>query len=384
MRTIVHPFFTEFRTETRAMREALAATESGRFDRVVFLAYGEGDFVAREELAPNVEVRRFALKAIKGPRIVQRALQFFFWTRAVREASGDLSPALVHAHSLASLPASVALARRAGVPLVYDAHELETERNVWPAPVKAVAKLVERALMPRVDAVLSVAGRIVDHYRDAYPSTTRRYLLVRNFPMRRWRPGARPSPMREVLAIPEGDIIFLYLGAQGPNRGVETVLEVFSSAPPGRHAVFMGRGPLEGVIRDAAARTPAIHLLPPVRGEDVLTWAAGADAGLALFQGDALSHYYALPNKVLEATSAGLPVIASDFPEMRDFLTEHGAGWFIEPTAAGLSGLLDELGDADIRGRRLTSVDNVPCWETESQQLIALYDELLAAPRTGP
>ncbi|WP_332653873.1 glycosyltransferase [Brevundimonas sp.] len=378
MPTIVHPFFTEFRTETRAMREALAATESGRFDRVVFLAYGEGDFVRQETLAPGVEVRRIALKTVKGPRIFQRAVQFLFWTRAVGRSSSDLSPALVHAHSLASLPASVSLANRARVPLVYDAHELETERNVWPWPVRMIAKRVEAALMPSVDAVLSVAGRIVDHYRQSYPSSTRRYLLVRNFPMRRWRPVDRPSPMRAALGIPEDDVVFLYLGAQGPNRGVETILEVFQSAPPGRHAVFMGRGPLEGLIREAAAKSPSIHLLPPVKGEDVLTWAAGADVGLALFQGDALSHYYALPNKVLEATSAGLPVITSDFPEMRDFLTEHGAGWFVQPTASSLEELLEGLSDDDIRSRRLKSVDSVPCWETESQQLIALYDELLA------
>lgn len=378
MPTIVHPFFTEFRTETRAMREALAATESGRFDRVVFLAYGEGDFERQETLAPGVEVRRLPLKPFRGPRIVKRAIQFLFWTREVGRSSGDLSPALVHAHSLASLPASVSLSRRAGVPLVYDAHELETERNIWPWPVRMVAKSVEAALMPSVDAVLSVAGRIVDHYRRTYPSRTRRYLLVRNFPMRRWRPAGRPSLLRTALGIPGNDVVFLYLGAQGPNRGVETILEVFQSAPPGRHAVFMGRGPLEGLIREAAAKSPAIHLLPPVKGEDVLTWAAGADVGLALFQGDALSHYYALPNKVLEATSAGLPVIASDFPEMRDFLTEHGAGWFVQPTARSLEALLEGLSDDDIRARRLKSVDSVPCWETESQQLIALYDELLA------
>ena len=74
-----------------------------------------------------------------------------------------------------------------------------------------------------------------------------------------------------------------------------------------------------------------VVLAPPVPTGEVVRWAAGADVGLALIQNVSLSYFLSLPNKLFEYVAAGLPVVASDFPDLRRVVEERGLGTVCRP-----------------------------------------------------
>jgi glycosyltransferase involved in cell wall biosynthesis len=74
-----------------------------------------------------------------------------------------------------------------------------------------------------------------------------------------------------------------------------------------------------------------IVFLPPVPSEELPEITVDADMGFILFRNTCLNHYYSLPNKLYEYMMAGVPVISSDFPELRQVISRTGCGITVDP-----------------------------------------------------
>jgi len=110
---------------------------------------------------------------------------------------------------------------------------------------------------------------------------------------------------------------------------------------------------------------------------------ATARVGLVLFLPEP-NHIEAMPNKLFEYMSAGLPVIASDFPLWREIVDSVGCGLLANPEDPGdiaraVDWLLahpEQAEEMGVRGRRAVEVQYN--WATESHKLVDLYRRLLA------
>ncbi|MCB4236119.1 hypothetical protein LDL59_16630 [Kaistella anthropi] len=51
-----------------------------------------------------------------------------------------------------------------------------------------------------------------------------------------------------------------------------------------------------------------------------------ADVGLSIEENNGLSYYFSMPNKVSDYIQARIPVVVSDFPEMRKVVDHFHAG----------------------------------------------------------
>jgi glycosyltransferase involved in cell wall biosynthesis len=89
------------------------------------------------------------------------------------------------------------------------------------------------------------------------------------------------------------------------------------------------------------------------------------------------------PTKLFEYMSAGIPVVASDFPIFRELDDGIGCCTFVDPldpeaAAAAILHLLDHPAEAEEMGLRgFNAVREKYSWESEARTLRMLYDDIL-------
>jgi glycosyltransferase involved in cell wall biosynthesis len=375
----VHIYPSYFTHESRILRIVETLRTRRIFDEFLIIAIRRPDLPEDEELAPGVRLVRL------GPAFGQlmrgrmgRLVKALGWYVAVLRRLRTLPVVCINCHSLSVLPIGVMLRLGSRCRLVYDTHELETETVPSRGVRRQLARLAERLLIGRCDAVSVVNGSIARWYRARYRLPT--VWVVRNMP--RSSGGVlRPTGLlRRAIALearPEC-LIYLYQGLLTNGRGVRMLLEVFARMGEPRHLVLMGYGDLEPLVRRAAATHSNIHFVPAVPPDRVLEYTADADVGLAMVENVCLSYYYSLPNKVFEYAMCGVPSLVSDFPEMARFVDESGFGWKVQPEARAIAAWLSALERDEIERKKelIRSSGARYGWETEEAQLLDMYAHL--------
>ena len=147
-------------------------------------------------------------------------------------------------------------------------------------------------------------------------------------------------------------MIFIFQGYFTIPKGALDVLNTFKTLPKYKHIVFLGNGPLMDEIIRESKNHSNIHHHPMVSTMELLTYTEDADVGIALVQNTSLSYYYISPNKLFEYLIAGIPIIATNFPEMRKVVNETKSGWLIEPGRKNLFDLINEMTKDEIRAKK--------------------------------
>jgi glycosyltransferase involved in cell wall biosynthesis len=400
-----------FQTDARVLKEA--ETLAGRGHRVtVFALLQPGETPEHEALAPGLDVVRVSrtpLKALRrlfqpdgsrptrevAPGVGGAFVDAPLKSSRLRRAGEVLSrsaihlglfralvasrPDVVHAHDVNTLPTAWAAARRAGARLVYDAHEISTDREGY-RELRGPIAWAEGRLMPRADATITTTEMRAKFFARAYGVP--RPLVLQNRP--RFAAPARGTRIRDRLGLADGLPIVLYQGGLQPGRGLEDLVAAVPGLPP-CHLVFIGGGRLLGALRDMAAERgleTRVHFIPTVPLAELLAWTASADIGVQPIRNTCLNHLSTDSNKLFEYAMAGLPVAASDFPEIRRVVRAHDIGLLFDPEAPGaLAAALGRLvGDADLRARLAGNARvsaRALSWEAQEGDLVRLYERVL-------
>lgn len=295
-----------------------------------------------------------------------------------------------HVHDLTGLLAIEPI-RAKGSLLVYDSHEIFLEAGTaarLPGLLRRLLGLVERRLSRRAVALVTVNDPIAEIL--ARRLRPRQVVVVRNCPPRWDPPVPRPDLIRSATSIPANAPIALYHGDFSAHRGLEELAAVILL--PGFehvHAVYLGRG-AELAILERMALDPVyggrLHILAAVGPDELLPWVSSADIGVILIQASTRNHRLATPNKLFEALAAGLPVVASDFPGMRQIVLDDPLsplGAVCRPddldAVARAMATIIELSAVErdaMRQRCLQAAHERWNWETESARLVDLYAAL--------
>ena len=308
---------------------------------------------------------------------------------------------VVHAHDLDTLPAGVALARRWRAPLVYDAHELFVDQMTmgpaaaslpWPSRVKqALAQRnfarLERRLIGQAAAVITVSHSIVVELAERYhiPPPT----LVLNTP-RYQDMTAGSDYLRRRLGLRAEQRIMLLQGAVLPDRHLLELVQTLPLLPDSVVLTFLGfnLGTFQEPIRQEAARLglqSRVFMLDALPAAQLLDATASADVGMILLAGRNKNDRFAMPNKLFEYMMAGLPFVASDWPEIGRVARATGAGVTVaEPTPAALAAAVNEIlqapaRQAAMRAAGLAAARREYNWEAQAVRLLDLYAALPAA-----
>ncbi|HZL06918.1 MAG TPA: glycosyltransferase family 4 protein, partial [Coriobacteriia bacterium] len=265
----------------------------------------------------------------------------------------SLEPEVVHAHDTDTLAIAALVADVRHVPLVYDAHELYTDMiaefgagGSW--PVQAYWKHIERRHVPRATAVVTVSEGLADELARRFGVSP---VVLRNVPS--LEPIVRSSRLRDDLGVGPDVTVVLYQGVLIGGRGLARLASAMREVP-GAVLAIQGSGPEEAAIRAAAGEAGVadrVRLMGRMHSGDLHEYACGADVGVVIYEHTTLNNYLAGPNKLYAYLMAGLPIAGSDFPGIREVVSEGEIGALFDPAdeasiAAALAGL---LGDAERR-----------------------------------
>jgi glycosyltransferase involved in cell wall biosynthesis len=311
---------------------------------------------------------------------LMRATRTFAINRRFAKAGLATGADVWHCHDLNTLTVGVRCKRkRPGTRLVYDSHELATERSRMTRWQRFRAIRAERRGLRHVDATIwtthSRAQHVVDRYGIDFPT------ILRNVPeIIQVEAG---WDLHRKLDIPNRRRILIYQGSVQEYRGIEETIEAVTQLDD-CVLVVVGYGyhrpTLEEVVRQRGL-TDKVKFFGPIPNDELLYYTASADVGMCVIRGQSLSYRWSLPNKLFEYMMAGIPVVASDYEEMGRVVKETGVGTVCNPDdpesiAAAVRAIIDDR-KAEKRFRKATrAAIRTYNWGEEEKVLLGLYEEL--------
>ena len=280
-----------------------------------------------------------------------------------------------------ALPANFIASKLCKVPLVFDAHELfpEVPEVVGRPRVKRVWEKIEDIIFPHLKQSYTVCNSIAEHYKQKYGITMG---VVRNIPNKETTSAPVDKNQNKIITLLpslEGKKLLLYQGAINVGRGVEWLI---NAMPHLDNCVLCicGGGDLfeemqaltkEKKLEDRIIFTGRLPF------EELNQYTSQADLGFVLLENMGLSYYYSLPNRIFDYMKYGVPVLASNFPEIARIVETHQTGKLIthyepEYLAKVILEMLKEWEDKSVYQSRLNNLSKEFCWENEAQVMLEI------------
>lgn len=308
---------------------------------------------------------------------VSGGYRFFYRLRKMAGMVARGIPAqCYHASDLYVLSALAGAAKMHGGALTYDArecypHVASTTNRPW---ISWYWQSYEKRLLPMCKSVFTVSDSIADHMVRTYG--IKRPVVVQNVP--------EISPMQvgqgvlHTLAGLDADVpIVLHLGQLRKARGCELLIRALRETISA-HLVFLGYGPEQSALEslvETMGLEDRVHFLPPVSPAAISRSIGDAMIGVTLLEADCLNHQYALPNKLFDYIHAGIPVLASDLPEIGALVNSNEIGKTVTPgdvsaTSQALQEMISNVSHRETWQRNTHRIAETFTWASASEYFI--------------
>lgn len=225
------------------------------------------------------------------------------------------------ANDLDSLWANYLVSRVQGTKLVYDSHELFTEvpELIDRPRVQKFWLALEQQIVPRLKNNYTVCASIANYYKEKYKSP---FTVIRNLPeLQRHGNMDLPFPI-------DGKKLILYQGALNKGRGLELMVNTMRYLD---HHIFaiVGTGDIEAKLKAIVQEqhlSDKVKFLGRIEPSILKSITPNADLGISIEEDLGLNYRFALPNKLFDYIHAGVPVLVSDLPEMKNILDKYNVG----------------------------------------------------------
>ena len=329
---------------------------------------------ANDERIAGVQIRAIARRVNRLRRMTQAVWDCF--RRALREKA-----ALYHFHDAELIPAGLLL-RACGKRVVYDVHEdyagsIRFRHWIHPLLRRLVADafgLFEKSAALFFNGIVAATPAIAARFPGRKTITARNYPILDEF--RQEAPIAYAARPNEVG----------YIGGISLLRGIREMVAAVGSIPERLDARLVIVGSFSPAALEEEMRRQAGWSRVRFHGwtsrRTVAEMLGRVKMGLVLFH-PVPNHIESQPNKLFEYMSAGVPVLASDFPLWRGIVEGSGCGLLVDPLdpeaiAQAVIWLLEHPEEGAAMGRRgQEAVRKQYNWQAESANLTALYKEII-------
>lgn len=295
-------------------------------------------------------------------------------------------PDLIVSHDLPMLAPGALAAELAGVPLIYDSHELYTEIHTLHAEVVPTLRESEAFLIKEADAVFTVNEFIARELADRYGIEEPGVLYNATTLPTDWQPPY--DVIRSQLGLQPNDKIVLFHGWFTSGRNLEALVDSFALLPPSYHLCLLGFGDYgQALSLRAAPFTERVHLLAAVPQTEVLYWVASADLGVIPYAPIDKNTLYCSPNKLFDFLLCQVPVLAYDSPFLKKTLASQGLGLNakLDSPDAFRDGILASFEPQTYRTmkERLSVLGQRYDWVQEGTKLVSVVDAVMTCHSTA-
>ena len=361
--TSVHP-----RTDTRIFIKQCRSLATHGHEVSLILADGKGnEYVDR--------VRIFDVWHLPG-----RLNRIFNTTRRVLKLAIEIDADLYHIHDPELIPVGLYL-KRLDKKVVFDSHE-DVPKQLLGKPylnspvlrmLSSAFCLFERYTCPRFDGIIAATPFIRDKFLPINP----RSMDINNFPL--------IGELDAVVPWTDKRDQVCYVGAIGKIRGIQEICAAMDLVKADVRLNLAGVFS-ESAVKQQVKSLPGWHRVNElgfVDREGVREVLCRSIAGLVTFH-PLPNHIDAQPNKMFEYMSAGIPVIASDFPLWRSIIEGNDCGLLVDPlkpeeiakaidTLASHPDMAQQMGE---NGRK--AIKERYNWQIEEQKLLTFYETILS------
>lgn len=323
-----------------------------------------------------------SVKIIPLPKTEKRIYRMFGLTFKVFRIALKQKADVYHFHDPELILVGVLLKLFTGEKVIYDVHEDLPSQilnkdwiHPWLRPIVAKGAVFAECLGAKFfDGIIAVTPTIAKRF----PSF--KTITVQNFPILNElvHPTFTPYQKRQsVLA---------YMGGITVIRGAKEMVQAVNLLPENLGAKLWLAGSfspdgLEKNINQLDG-SDRVKFFGWKSRQEVAAMLGEAKVGLVLFH-PAPNHIMAQPNKLFEYMSAGIPIVASDFPLWREILEGTGCGLLVDPLdpktiADAIRWLLEHPEEAEAMGLRgQAAVCERYNWDLEAEKLCSFYKDIL-------
>ncbi len=290
---------------------------------------------------------------------------------------------IIHCHDLDTLTVTRIVSSEKSIPFIYDAHELETDRNDRKGRInKKYAQIEEGRGIRGSSAVITVSQGIASLLASLYK--IKQPEVIYNAPV--LQVEAPKESLRQRLNLSITKPLVVYVGLVTEDRCLDSLVEAMAFLD-GVHLAMVGPQNVSTIeklkcLAKKIKATDRIHFVPPVPSADVYQFIASASVGVALSEPICKSYLYAMPNKFFEMLMAGLPVVVSNQPEMAEFVTKHSRGIVLKnnnpiEVAFSLNQVISACSDYQLSDKELKVFRKEFCWEAQLDRIDKLYESII-------
>jgi len=322
------------------------------------------------------------IKAIRKPKSRVIRMTLGAW-RVYREAVRQQAD-LYHFHDPELLSVGLLLRAR-GAKIIYDIHEdvpgTMAYKFYLPSWLRRILVPVTEWLEDAGAAHLSALVVATLPIAERFSAVNRHTVVVNNYPILKEFSASIETPWDR------RDIPMTYVGGSLTRvRGIRRIVEAMSLLPESLspRLSLAGRFTNDGLYEDLlnAPGWDRVDHLGYITRDRVADLLGRTRIGLVVIHPEP-NYIRSRPTKLFEYMAAGVPVIASDFPDWREIVDAARCGLLVPPEdpraiANAMEYLLTHPEEACEMGRRgRQAVEGSYVWDVEKKTLLELYGSLL-------
>ncbi len=291
---------------------------------------------------------------------------------------------IYHCHEIGSLFIGLTFKIIFNAKVIYDVHEhwpSQIPHDIGINPNSLFSHILQKIVLNieilcsrHSDSIIAVSDSVAERFRKI----GKKVEIIQNVPV---------LSFMDQIGSPHGPFNHLiYMGGKLQlSHGLKeciAALKLLKDKYPDISLTIVGRldSNLDDVLNDEEKKLISVTGLLPY--SDMYKKMHEGGIGILTFKRDYYNKYIGLPNKLFDYMLCGLPIVASDFPEINKIIKEADCGTLVEPSDPisiyqAIQYLLDHPDESERKGKSgRKAISEKYNWAIEEIKLLGVYDNL--------